>query len=160
MGFGGLCQRECLVDAKFQLSGRDPGKKIVRPLEQLLSIAPVMDQSGPGYEERAFSRESTEIKRRDRAAGLAEEGQIPARPETVEALFKSALADRIIDHVHSAAVGEFFYFRREIRLRVENNFVGAGLAYQPRLLLGGNGAEDGRAEPLRNLDQKQADAAG
>src|SRR5882672_8762416 len=87
-----------------------------------------MRQGGSSEEQRTLRRQFAGIKRWHRPARLAEEDEVAARFETVEALVEGGSADGIVNHVHALAAGDLFHFREKIRLRVKNKLICAGLS--------------------------------
>src|SRR5450756_759936 len=119
----------------------------------------VMAQAGAGEEQRALAVEKGRVEGRYRAAGLPEERQRATRAQRVEAFLKRGLADGIVDHIDAAATGEAPRFHVELLLGIKDDFVGAGIARDLRLLHGGNGAQDAGAKVLGHLHRQSAGAA-
>src|SRR5580765_8740523 len=118
-----------------------------------------MKKGGSSEEQRTLRRQFAGIKRWDRAARLAEEDEVAARFETIEALVESGSADGIVNHVHALAAGDLFHLREKIRLRVENKLIRAGLARELGLGFRGHRADHSGAAHFGKLNQQESHAS-
>src|SRR3989338_11622775 len=105
-----------------------------------------MEQGRPRDKERSLLGELSELERRDRPAGVAEEHEVSAWPQAVEALFESVLAHRVIDDLDSRAVREPLHLCGKVSFGVKDHLVRAGLLGELSLLLGRDRAEDRRSQ--------------
>ena len=105
-------------------------------------------------------RELNGIEGRHRAACASKEHQVSAWAKDVQVLLKSALANAVIDHVDSLAIGQMFGFFLKILLGVNNHFIGAGFPREPGFFFRTCGANHPGANVFCHLHQKQSYAAG
>src|ERR1035441_3596759 len=116
--------------------------------EEFLAGQQVMGEAGAGEEQRALAVENGRVEGRHGAARLPEQGQRAPRAQRVEAFLKRGLADGIVDHVDATSTGEAPGLHVELLLRIEDDFVGAGLARDLGFLRGGYGAQDAGADEI------------
>src|SRR5260370_37575497 len=117
-----------------------------------------MARGGSSEAQRNLRRQFAGMKRWYRAARLAEEDEVAARLETVEALVESGSADGIVNHVHALAAGDFFHLREKIRLRVENKVIRTGLAREFCFRFRGHRADHSGAAHFGELNQQESGA--
>ncbi len=157
MGAGGVGQGEGTVDADGERALLDPGEEVRGALQQLGAIGDVVRVGGTRQVQRAFGVQHLGIERRHGAAGLAEEHQIAARAQAVEALLEGGLAHGVVDDVHAAAARQAARLGGEIGLGVADHLVGAGSTGHLGLLVAGDSGDHPRALLLGNLHQQRAD---
>ncbi len=87
-----------------------------------------MDDIGPGEEEGALAEERLRVNRIHRTAGLTVEHQVTPGTEHVQAAAERGLADGVVDDADTCPIRQAFRLRHEVRLRVPDDLVGAGLA--------------------------------
>ena len=145
-------------DAHLDDAGRDVLEHVADAPEQFLTVEQVVGQARARQEQRAARVEDRRIEGRHRAARLAEERHRAARAQHAQALVERRLADRIVDDVDAAAVGEPLHFDLEVLRRVEDGLVGAEVAHLARLVFGRHRAEDARAEVLGHLHDEPAES--
>src|SRR5262249_41866512 len=148
VGLTGPVEREGDVYAHLKLAVGDPAEEVSGAPEQLVAAGDVVTERGAGQEERASGAEHLGIERRDGSAGLAEEHEVAAGVEAVEAAIEGGPADRVVDDVDAFVVGEVARLGDEILLGVEDDVVGAGLAGELCLGFGADRANDAGAALL------------
>src|SRR6202023_4031394 len=105
-------------------------KERAGPRLELLAGRTVGAQRGTGKKQRALLAESDGINRRDSSARSSKQDHHSARPQDVQSFYKSGLAHRVIDHVHTFALGQTLGLTFKITLGIQDDFVRAGLARQ------------------------------
>src|SRR5439155_15741780 len=73
--------------------------------EQVFTRGHVMEERGPGDEERAAGEEGG-VEGRDRSRRLPEERDHAQRLQAVERAEQGVLADRVVDDAHALAAGD------------------------------------------------------
>ena len=119
-----------------------------------------MHESGPGYVERTLGGQQSQIECVDRAGGIAEAGEKPARPETIERAQESVLADPVIDDRNTFAAGDVLDAGDEIFSPIIDDMGAAMGTGELGFFIGADGADQGDAEMFCPLAGNQADAAG
>src|SRR5580765_3496692 len=114
----------------------------------------MVSEGRPREEDRPFRIEGLWIYRWNGATRRAEERHQSAGAQAIETLVEGRFADRIVDDVHATAAGQPFYFLLEVLFGVPDHFVGAVLARELRLGLGGNRPEHASPERPRHLDDQ------
>ena len=152
---GGLSERIVVIDPDLQLPVEHGGEQLVRAPDQFFARQHVMRKAGPREEQRTFLIEDRRIEWRNRSAGLTEQRHRTARTQRVEAFLECRDANGVVDDIDAFVVGQPFCFCFEVLLRVEDYFVGAGLARQLGLCLRRYRADDARAGSLSELRNQQ-----
>jgi hypothetical protein len=100
-----------------------------------------------------------QVYRRHLPAGPAEEDEVAAGSQGVEALIEGVLAYAVVDDVDALATGDVFRLFGEVLLSVQDHLVRPGAFGELRLLLGRDGTDGARPAQLRELAQKEPDPA-
>ncbi len=94
------------IDMNLELAGGRPLKDVPGPPYQVLSGGGVMGQGGTGQKQGAPPVEDLGVEDRGRAASLAAEHYISPGRQAADALLKSGLANAVVHHLNTSALGE------------------------------------------------------
>src|SRR5437867_729441 len=155
----GALERELGPDADREASILHPLQHLARSIEQLLASRGVVAEVRAGEIERSPGTEHLRIERWDGSARRAEQDQRPAAGERSEALLERGAAHRIVDHVHTHAIGETPRLRLEVLLTIEDHVVRAGSAGELGLVGRRAGSDHPGTSALRDLTQQQSHSA-
>jgi len=146
---GNSCSIRSLSEPSFTQPSTSP------PQEKLVPARDVVKNRRPGQEDRPLLVQELGIEKADRAARLAEEHHHPARREGVEAPLEGGLANRVVDHVHAAAVRERLHRRDEVLPRVVDDEVGPDRPCEGRFLRRRDRADDARPRAFASWQRRR-----
>src|SRR6266545_1927639 len=135
-----------LPAVEFQPARRDVTEDRGGAREQFVAGEDVVGEGRAGQEHRAGGLQPVDVEGLRLAARVTVECQRAARPQGFQAAVERGRADAVVDRGDAFVVGEPPHLGREAV--VSQDLVGADLAGQPLLLVGGDGADDPGAAQL------------
>ncbi len=160
MGPARLLQRVTAPDPQVQPALADQGEQVAGASQQLVAVGDEVRERGTGEVDRTGAVEPLRGHRIDRSAGLAEQGQHPARTQRGQARVEGVPTDTVVDGGHALVPGEVADGLDHRGLGVADDLVGARLTGDGLLGVGGDRADHPGASGLGQLDDEQTGAAG
>src|SRR6476620_1261728 len=131
-----------------ELPFAEPGAELAHACGELARLAP--RKIAPEHADDRGALEESEVERqlRNFAGGEADDEQPPAPGERTERGLGVGSADRVVDHVDAAAVGERLDALAQVLLRIVDSGVGAVAPAHGELLFARRAGDDARPERL------------